>query len=572
MSIVIPKMVRPCIQVPSVKSGIGVPPLLNNYIFNLFNGVDLPKGVTFTGGAQLIQDEDGIVQSTPLDTLAVEGGYFATTIADGATLGSELITNSDDRDFSSDTGWWSRVNATISDGVCTISGGYLSRIDKLGTIAGKRYQITFTVNSISSGTLEVYKGYGVFDSTSITTPGTYTIEFTATSTIFGIGTDSSVTNAIIDNVSFKEVVPFWKAATGATYTNVKTRSGIIPVYDFDDSFKGYLPEPAATNLFLQSKFLDNAAWLQNTYTLTGSSGVAPDGSSSAYSIEGGSLYFRNATPITVLQSTTYTLSFWAKNDATNPAEAANWAAYDVTNGSTIVADTSYLSQVTTSWKRLQFSFTTPDTCTQVYVYPMKGAAIGTGKKMYLWNPQFEKGDAATSDIRTTTATVTRTATAFIGDTDKWGIKNQNMCIFAQVRPNSIPVTSQSLYRNQVTANDHVRVWFTDRFFIKKEIDGTAYQTVQSQAYSLGDTVQIIAMYTDKGIALCTRLYSGGSWHSWESWKEVSNGDPVLLSSEFDLTTYTVNYQKFIISQLPEKSSLSDYENWALTYFTSQGII
>ena len=51
-------------------------------------------------------------------TWSVAGGVLLNT----PTLGAELITNAADREFSSDTGWWTKSLATISGGVANCNG------------------------------------------------------------------------------------------------------------------------------------------------------------------------------------------------------------------------------------------------------------------------------------------------------------------------------------------------------------------------------------------------------------------------------------------------------------------
>ena len=134
-------------------------------------------------------------------------------------IGPELVTNGD---FSSATGW---TLGQPTSGSVTIAGGVLNitSLDgsacfaRTGNIytAGKTYQITFDVVSIT-GTLRVDAG-GVIVSTTITTAGAKTFTFTATASTTLSLIRAGVVNATIDNVSSKEITGIH--ATQATTAN-----------------------------------------------------------------------------------------------------------------------------------------------------------------------------------------------------------------------------------------------------------------------------------------------------------------------------------------------------------------
>jgi len=125
-------------------------------------------------------------------------------------LGAELITVQANRDFSSDTGYWTKQNGTI-----TISGGVVNfsstgdlvalyaATSNLGTPSGKFYLVEFEIKSISAGGIRF--GIG----------GEYTPSSTATGVkrfilragafgffgLYAVGT----TTATVDNISVKEI-------------------------------------------------------------------------------------------------------------------------------------------------------------------------------------------------------------------------------------------------------------------------------------------------------------------------------------------------------------------------------
>jgi len=121
----------------------------------------------------------------------------------GMALGQELITLAADREFSSDTGYWTKgAGWTISGGVANanITTGQLTA--NLGLAASKTYQITVTVTR-TSGTLRVNPGG--FTPVDFTTSGTHTFRAntgaSGTPTLFFLAVTSFV--GTIDNISVK---------------------------------------------------------------------------------------------------------------------------------------------------------------------------------------------------------------------------------------------------------------------------------------------------------------------------------------------------------------------------------
>lgn len=174
----------------------------------------------------------------------------------------------------------------------------------------------------------------------------------------------------------------------------------VPRFDYDPTTlapRGLLIEGSATNLVLQSDTLPTSTnWVANAITRTNVSAVTPDGNTTATTCglsHNGSGSFRSQA-ITVTASTTYTFSFWAKN---NGGSVALYRAYNVSGSADIVAETSYFSQINGStWTRVQFTFTTPVGCTSVYVYPLSQSS-GTSNVL-VWGAQLETGSGASSYV------------------------------------------------------------------------------------------------------------------------------------------------------------------------------
>jgi hypothetical protein len=185
--------------------------------------------------------------------------------------------------------------------------------------------------------------------------------------------------------------------------------------------KGLLIEAAATNLALRSSDLnttinDGTNWvISGDYTRSNVSTLLPDGTTgNACQISGStSASFRN-NAVTVVASTVYTWSFYARN---NGGSQARYRVWNASAGSSIVdytlAGSNYVSQIgganniSSTWVRVSVTFTTPVGCTLIYVYPLSSDP-GT-VDVLLWGAQLELGAQATSYISNAASSLTRLA-------------------------------------------------------------------------------------------------------------------------------------------------------------------
>jgi len=124
-------------------------------------------------------------------------------------VGVEKITDVRDRDFSADTGWWTKTGeSTISNGKVNIksTAGAASDINRLNLLTiGRWYKLTYSVIANRGGTL----GCDAVGSAALgqlpSTVGQQSLIFSALSTYFHFKRYSGITDIEIDNVSIQEL-------------------------------------------------------------------------------------------------------------------------------------------------------------------------------------------------------------------------------------------------------------------------------------------------------------------------------------------------------------------------------
>lgn len=183
------------------------------YLIPTSAGISFVAAGTTTLTLDNISIKEVLVNSTKeiLNVSAVNG--VIRNKYSGEEYGSEKITNQADREFSSDTGYWTKGSSVvIEDGVCKFNGqgdyNNLLKRPALG-VQYKTYKLTFTVTNFTGGSADVYLGAL---GTQITGNGIYSAVFYSTS---GANQSLEIANANrtnplkchIDNISLKEIIP-----------------------------------------------------------------------------------------------------------------------------------------------------------------------------------------------------------------------------------------------------------------------------------------------------------------------------------------------------------------------------
>lgn len=167
------------------------------------------------------QNVGGLANALGQRVPPIAGALVAATEAQGALLGGEMVSVAADRDFSSDTGFWTKgAGVTIGSGVCSFasvaSGVGITRTASLAP--GRYYKITLQVVSLSAGGFRAVDGV-----TSTLFPpvvGTHIVYHRASGTSLSIQAQGTTTGSF-DNLSWVEVipVPVMTAATGTAEEN-----------------------------------------------------------------------------------------------------------------------------------------------------------------------------------------------------------------------------------------------------------------------------------------------------------------------------------------------------------------
>jgi hypothetical protein len=169
------------------------------------------------------------------DGLIEEVGYFSSELVQNGNfseLGSELITPEANRDFSSNTGYWTlETGVTIGNGKLNFTEAANNRsFYKLNLITnGKTYKLEITISGYVEGFIDSNNGNNfTFPSSN----GTHTVYFVGGNPHLVLGANGTTTLSI-DNISVKQVDPNdrWTLSSGWSYGANKVIGSATNTFD-----------------------------------------------------------------------------------------------------------------------------------------------------------------------------------------------------------------------------------------------------------------------------------------------------------------------------------------------------
>jgi hypothetical protein len=221
------------------------------------------------------------------------------------------------------------------------------------------------------------------------------------------------------------------AVTAYTVTTTAAITNYIPVlqtaasgaarFDCNPTTReslGLLIEESRTNLVTYSSDYTNAAWTKTNCNQQPAANIAPDGTLTASKIYEDTTTSqrsinRVASPITVVNGSTYSFSFYAKAaERTSCVVYINTTFYsfNLANGTCDAGAT--IVAVGNGWYRCVIQATANSTSANPLIYFSLSSYLGNGYNgFYLWGAQLEAGTFATSYIPTVASQVTRAADA-----------------------------------------------------------------------------------------------------------------------------------------------------------------
>ena len=227
--------------------------------------------------------------------------------------------------------------------------------------------------------------------------------------------------------------------------------------------RGLLIEEQRTNLLTYSSAFSHGSWI-GAGTITGDAGVAPDGSMTADRLAFTSVsYAGRLHGISVVAGTTYTFSVWIYKES-----GGGLTRIELAGGVWGVASV-YTTTIGDGWQRLTVTGTASGTgAANVFVYP-EYSVNRTGSYL-LWGAQVEVGTFATSNIETTTSTVTRgvDAVSLATSAFPWNAVEGSFIETAATNGYSDPA-AQFAYHLEVsdgTSANRLGAWFDNQNLVK----------------------------------------------------------------------------------------------------------
>jgi hypothetical protein len=272
--------------------------------------------------------------------------------------------------------------------------------------------------------------------------GSYPGFYTAT------GTGSTYTNSYPCNGSYIEIFGFQlnPGSTAQTYYPTTAAAYHAPRFDYSPTNigepRGLLIEGQSINLCTYSQAIAGAGWTTTTgYTVTTNTTdlLSPAGDNTATKLVYTSGYARCIQTVNLAANTTYTMSYWIKSVMPHTFRVYDLAAGDIASSIGSIP-------VTSSWTRVQKTFTTGASTSSCWFYVAADGGPTAGMTAYVWGAQVELGSGASSYIPTGASQVTRTPDLLaVTSTTTMGLNTSEGTFFVETELPRAGTTSPSQF-------------------------------------------------------------------------------------------------------------------------------
>ena len=372
---------------------------------------------------------------------------YLYSIKPAIPFGDELVTNGNfysNSDWNLDSGW------SISGGKLIATNTALEATQTNVFTTNKTYKITFTIDSISSGSVKIKAG--TTSGTIRTTAGTYTQVLTVssgTSLVFDMHSSGS---CVIDNVSAKEATDadfdFDRNSTGTRVNEdylIETVAANIPRIDYTNGEPSILLEPSRTNNVTKS----NSDFTVNNTTITYNNINSPEGIQNAFKVEctsSGTAVFARTGSIAFTDPVTFSVFVKYGNvqylQLLTSKSNTHFLNFDVENGiiGTKGSNTEgEFVQYPNGWYRVSATFSGFSSSNNFRLYisnsnsaSYAGGTATVGDFYYAYGWQVENGSYPTSLIHTSGSAVTRSADSVRNAGNSDLISNSEGVLYAEL--------------------------------------------------------------------------------------------------------------------------------------------